>query len=338
MIVLVTTSFCCINREGNVILIGTDVRGLHLPSYCSTCADIAKAGEIVSSASGFPQPAADVIFALAMGTLCYGARPSVLDSANTALVGGVVVSFLCLLTFIIPGIHPEVLVQSHWERVPEALPVIALAFVFQNVVPVITSSLEGDIVKIRSAIIVGVSIPLLMFLAWDAAVLGSVSSLESLSLDPLNAPINTPIDPLALVRGSNPVAEKLVDVFSLLAVATSTIGFILGLSEFLMDSFRQKLGKNKLLDTKLSAYVATLVPPLLLAISNPGMFFKALDFAGTYGVLVLFGLVPVAMVVSERYGGTTLCAIKVAPGGAAMLALTGLTAGGIIINELIASF
>lgn len=303
-------------------------------SRCS--ADIAKAGEIVSNATDFPQPAADAIFAVSMGSLCYGARPSVLDSANTALVGGVILSFLCLLGFILPGIHLEALRQFHWDRVPEALPVIALAFVFQNVVPVIASSLEGDIVKIRSAIILGVTVPLLMFLAWDAAVLGSTASVA----DPFAAssPDSSPIDPLALVRSSGPIAEKLVDVFSLLAVATSTIGFVLGLSEFIMDSFDHSLGGSRVLGKKATAYSATLVPPLLLAISNPGMFFAALDFAGTYGVLVLFGMVPVAMVVSERYAGTTLCAIKVAPGGPAMLALTGLTAGGIILNEIITSF
>ena len=306
-------------------------------------ADIAKAGEIVSNATDFPQPAADAIFTVSMGSLCYGARPSVLDSANNALVGGVVLSFLCLLGFILPGIHLEGLMQSHWDRVPEALPVIALAFVFQNVVPVIASSLEGDIVKIRSAIILGVTVPLLMFLAWDAAVLGSTASVAdpSLAASNINAATSSPpspIDPLALVRSSGPVAEKLVDVFSLLAVATSTIGFVLGLSEFIMDSFDHSLGGSRVLDKKATAYSATLAPPLLLAISNPGMFFAALDFAGTYGVLVLFGMVPVAMVVSERYAGTTLCAIKVAPGGPTMLALTGLTAGGIILNEIITSF
>ena len=53
-------------------------------------------------------------------------------------------------------------------------------------------------------------------------------------------------------------------------------------------------------------YVLTVLPPLGLSLSFPGVFLDALDFAGTYGVLVLFGLVPAAMAWSERYCGTTL--------------------------------
>ena len=39
-------------------------------------------------------------------------------------------------------VEPSALLTSHWEAVPATLPTIALAFVFQNVVPVISSSLE----------------------------------------------------------------------------------------------------------------------------------------------------------------------------------------------------
>ena len=40
------------------------------------------------------------------------------------------------------SVDPGALTSSHWEAVPATLPTIALAFVFQNVVPVISSSLE----------------------------------------------------------------------------------------------------------------------------------------------------------------------------------------------------
>ena len=52
-------------------------------------------------------------------------------------------------------------------------------------------------------------------------------------------------------------------------------------------------------------------PPLVLALSFPGVFFSALDYAGTYGVLVLFGLLPAAMAWSERYSETTLTRVQV---------------------------
>ena len=292
--------------------------------YSLLVAYIAKAGETVSAATGFSQPVSDVGFTVALGLLCYASRPSVLDAANSVLVAGVLLSFVGLLALAAPGIDFGVLTEAHWKEIPPAMPVIALAFVFQNVVPVISSSLEGDITKIRTAIIGGLTVPLIMFLAWNAAVLGSASDIV------VDAAVIGTLDPLAAVRRSADSASALVDAFSLLAVATSFIGFVLGLTEFVAEALGRPVGSGKELP-----YAVTLLPPLGLAMAFPGLFFKALDFAGTYGVLVLFGLVPVAMVWSERYSGTTISTERVAPGGRVTLILAGAAAVGVIANQLL---
>jgi tyrosine-specific transport protein len=49
-------------------------------------------------------------------------------------------------------------------------------------------------------------------------------------------------------------------------------------------------------------FAVTLLPPLVLAVSYPDVFFNALEFAGVFGVLVLFGVLPGAMAwVSRGY-------------------------------------
>jgi len=294
--------------------------------YSVLVAYIAKAGETISTATEFSQPLADIGFTLLMGTLCYAARPNQLDIANSILVAGVLATFFGLLVTAAPGINFDALTTSHWDKIPAALPVIALAFVFQNVAPVICSSLEGDIFKIRTAIVAGIAVPLVMFFLWDAVVLGSVSENTLNTLETAS----TTIDPLAAVRSSGPAASLLVDGFSLLAVATSFIGFVLGLSEFIAEALGLPVGSGKAFP-----YAVTLIPPLGLALAFPGLFFKALDFAGTYGVLVLFGLVPVAMVWSERYGESdTLSSREVAPGGKGALVVAGAAAAGVIANQL----
>ena len=47
-----------------------------------------------------------------------------------------------LLVAASAGVQPEALVKANWGAVPAAMPVLSLAFVYQNVVPVLTSSLE----------------------------------------------------------------------------------------------------------------------------------------------------------------------------------------------------
>lgn len=58
-----------------------------------------------------------------------------------------------------PPLQVENLNQAHWDAVPASIPVVALAFVYHNVVPVITASLEGDLRRVRTALVVGTSLP-----------------------------------------------------------------------------------------------------------------------------------------------------------------------------------
>jgi len=67
----------------------------------------------------------------------------------------------------------------------------------------------------------------------------------------------------------------LIQGFSFLAIATSFIGFILGLTDFLADALALPSGRQAPLP-----YGLTLLPPLGLAVTYPGVFLEALDAAG----------------------------------------------------------
>lgn len=59
------------------------------------------------------------------------------------------------------------------------------------------------------------------------------------------------------------------------------------------------------------------------------------SLTASYGVLVLFGIVPVAMAWSERYGGSTLARFELVPGGRPALVAVGCAAGAVILRELL---
>jgi tyrosine-specific transport protein len=290
--------------------------------YSLLVAYIAKAGETLHATTGLPTAATDAAFTAALGALCFRAAPPALDAANYVLVGGVIATFLGLLAAAAGSVDPSALLEAHWGAVPGSLPVVALAFVFQNCVPLIASSLEGDVRKIRTAILTGVAVPYVMFMAWEAAILGSAGAGGG----------GGGGDPLAGLRAAGPVTGALVDAFTLLAIATSFIGFVLGLSEFVAEALGLPAGGGKAVP-----YALTLVPPLALGILYPDIFFRALDFAGTYGVLVLFGLVPAAMAWSERYGGSTLTRVQVAPGGRGVVVAVAAAAAAVILDQLLGS-
>ena len=142
--------------------------------YCLLVAYIARGSGAVADAAHQPMWIAAAALVGATGSLCFFSPPKVLDNVNTGLLAIVVLSFLGLVWLAAPGVTLENLERASWPSVVGTLPVVALAFVYQNIVPTIVTSLEGDAGKVRTAMLAGLAVPLLMFVGWEAAILGSI--------------------------------------------------------------------------------------------------------------------------------------------------------------------
>ncbi|XP_022756698.1 uncharacterized protein LOC111304413 isoform X3 [Durio zibethinus] len=295
--------------------------------YALLVAYVARSSEILTNYLGIPLWESATLFSLVFGGICYFGSQRFIGAVNGVLVFGIISSFTALVAVASGGLEWDALLKANFEAVPMSIPIIALAFVYQNVVPVLCTNLEGNMSKVRTAIVLGTAIPLGLFLVWNAVILGSISNLE-MSSDKM-------IDPLQQLRSSNGVVGPIIEAFSLLAIATSYIGFVLGLSDFLADLLKLPSGENRP-----QPYLLTLIPPLGLALLDPEIFFKALDFAGTYGVLVLFGILPAAMSWSDRYSSssTLLKLPELVPGGRLTLTLLMGCAGCVILTEIIENF
>ncbi|XP_049931686.1 uncharacterized protein LOC116246216 isoform X6 [Nymphaea colorata] len=268
-----------------------------------------------------------LLFTSVFGSICYFGSQRFIGAVNGILVFGILISFTTLVVLAGSDIQLNSLLKFHLEAIPQSIPVIALAFVYQNVVPVLCTNLEGNLSKVRIAIILGTAIPLVLFLIWDAVILGTVPN-----FDASNSGV---LDPLQQLRSNNGLIGPVVELFSFLAIGTSYIGFVLGLSDFVSDLLKQPAGQNRPLP-----YLLTIFPPLVLAFLDPEIFFRALDFAGTYGVLVLFGVLPAAMSWSERYNRASSSPITspLVPGGRLTLSLIAGGAAWVILSEILANF
>lgn len=254
--------------------------------------------------------AAGTAYAAVLGYVIFASSPRRLDDINSVLVGIVLLTFAPLLFLGAANVDVQNFTTGDWTAVPSTIPVIALAFVFHNVVPVVATSLEGDARKAKVALMAGTAIPFAMFVLWDAALLGSVSQAQA--EDALDAvarsggAIEAIADPLAALQATSPAAAALVSGFSFFAITTSFVGFVLGLVDFLSDGlgFRAEESETKTQKgNDWRPFALTLAPPWAFALSYPDVFLDALDSAGTFGVLTLFGCMPPAMAWSNRYGG-----------------------------------
>ncbi|GAQ79764.1 Tryptophan or tyrosine transporter protein [Klebsormidium nitens] len=322
---LVSMAERTLGKAGVRVAVGTYIF-IH---YALLVAYVARSGDIITNFTGLPLPVSAAAFTAAFGAITYFSSQKTLGYVNGFLIAAILASFATLVGIAAPEVEPASLLKANWSAVPASIPIVALSFVYQNVVPVISSELEGDLPKIRTAIMYGTAIPLTMFLLWDAVILGSVPAAVPGAAQSMAA-----MDPLLRLRESSGAVGPAVEIFSFFAIGTSFIGFVLGLSDFLADLLKLPSGQEK---RRPLPYLLTLIPPYALALTNPEIFYKALDFAGAYGVLVLFGLFPGAMAWAERYTDACMTpAVKpIIPGGKVTLSLIMGAAGIVIAGEFV---
>ena len=219
---------------------------------------------------------------------------------------------------------------SSQEMIATAFPICFLSMVFHNVVPTVVTQLEGDKKKITQSLIIGTSIPLVMFLAWNAIILGNIITIPDA--------LGSGLDPIQMLQNEGIGGERLgqlVSGFSELAVTTSLIGFIYGLLDALTDLFGLPLKGPKFEQWKPALFAGLLVPPLLFSLGNPDIFFKALDYGGAFGVSTLFLVLPPIMVYNQRYGDneSPVTVPPMVPFGKIPLASLWKAAGTLIVEQ-----
>ncbi|WP_299489727.1 aromatic amino acid transport family protein [Acaryochloris sp. IP29b_bin.137] len=304
--------------------------------YALLVAYMAQGGDILASAMAHipgvnaPDWAGPTLFALVFGGLLYGGSEKLVARFNSTFVAIVITTFMVLLVLSGSHIDPGELIHQNWPAISPAVSIMLVALFYHNIVPVVTTQLEGDLSKIRQSIVVGSVIPLLMFLVWNAVILGSIGGLSSLS------PGSERVDPLELLRNNTnlPGLGLVVSVFSEFAIATSFIGFTYGLLDFLMDALKVR---ELNADNRLPFYSVIFLPALGLSTLNPNIFFTALDYAGAFSISILGGILPAVMAWKLRYRSATidLPSRTLVPGGRATLTMMVILAIGVIGIQLL---
>jgi tyrosine-specific transport protein len=301
--------------------------------YALLTAYIAQGGGLISGfiAADGDSLVGPALFASVIGGGMAFSSDENISRANNILVAIILASFAVLSGLGVSSIHLENLQRANWSALPEGIPIMLVALVFHNVVPVVVTQLEGDRERIRMAILYGSAIPLAMFLLWNVVILGSIDE-ATFSAD-LHAGVFDPVQALIVAAGKGGsdslMIGYIIAVFSLAAITTSFIGFVLGLLDFFTDAFGMSPGSEVA-----PLYALTLFPPLAVACTNPDVFFQALDVAGTWGISSLFVLLPPVLAWRQRYiDKEPLATLPLLPGGrASLLALGGFAVAVILLG------
>lgn len=269
--------------------------------YALTAAYISGAGELLASSlsqwlSLEIKPSVGVLLftLIAGGVVCIGTHS--VDMFNRVLFTAKIVLLVIMLTLMMPHIHQANLLTMPLEKglALSAIPVIFTSFGFHGSVPSIVSYMNGNLRKLRWVFITGSAIPLIAYIFWQLATLGSISSSTFVGILAAQSGLNGLLQAVREVVAT-PHVELAVHLFADLALATSFLGVALGLFDYLADLFQRSNKASGRAQTGLM----TFLPPLAFALFYPQGFVMALGYAAV-ALAVLALLIPSMLVWQTR--------------------------------------
>ncbi len=219
-----------------------------------------------------------------------------LGRVNSVLFIAMIVAYVALISLSVPHIQTENLMRSNWSGSWLALPLLLTAFSFQTMVPSLHPYLHHHGPSLRIAIIGGTAIAFLVYIVWQASVLGAVPLTGEFGLIQALKEGEAATHVLGQAVGSIYI-ELLASFFAFFALVTSFFGIALGFYDFLSDGLNiPKKGWGNIL---LGALI--LIPTLYAATNLEKIFLRALDASGGFGDSLLNGIIPILMVFLGRY-------------------------------------
>lgn len=269
--------------------------------YALTAAYISGAGELLAASLNqwfhltLPAAGGVLLFTLTGGCIiCIGTF--LVDLFNRFLFSAKIIFLVVMLALLIPHIHQINLLTLPLSQglALSAIPVIFTSFGFHGSVPSIVSYMNGDMRKLKRIFVIGSFIPLVAYLFWQMATLGSIDSPVFHALLADHSGLNGLLQAIRTVVASGHV-ELAVHLFADFALATSFLGVALGLFDYLADLF----GRSNSPAGRIQTGAITFLPPLAFALFYPRGFVMALSYAGV-ALAVLALIVPSLLVMKSR--------------------------------------
>jgi len=220
------------------------------------------------------------------------------DRFNRFLMFLKALTFLLLLILVMPHVHMHLLAQNPVSRNAWwlAIPILITSFGFHIVIPSVQDYIGNFPERLRKIVLIGSTIPLIVYLLWVFATLGVIPRHGPNSFTSIEH--NDVGDMVLVLRGllHSSWVSFFVNCFTDIAVTTSFLGVSISLFDFMADGF--KLNKKKVVDRGIITLL-TFVIPLLFALFYPHGFVMALGYASIF-VAILLIILPALMVRSLR--------------------------------------
>lgn len=256
----------------------------------------------------------------------------IVGRVNSVFFTGLIFAYFALVTLGTGQIETSLLFYENWSLSWIAIPMLLTSFSFQTMVPSLTPILKRQTKALKLTIIGGTGIALLVYIIWQALVLGIVPAEGANSLSEARI---TAIPATQLLRPfvQNSFFVYFAEFFGFFAIITSFLAMGLGLYDFLSDGLKIKeKGYGNLV-----LWLLMTIPTIIFATQFERVFMIALETSGGYGDTILNGIIPILMVWIGRYHWKNKDSFRV-PGGKPLLILAFIFFLSALVIQMIVQF
>jgi tyrosine-specific transport protein len=211
------------------------------------------------------------------------------DYVNRVLMFGKLGTYLLLVIIIAPFVRFFNLNSGQLKALLPHLSILITSFGFASIVPSLRDYWENDISCLKKIIFWGSLTPLICYLLWNLVIMGAVGQSPLITLV-TSAHATSGVGKALLEKTASHSILRLFDFFSCICMLTAFLSVSLGLYDFLADGFKMK----KTGVQGQSILMMTFLPPLAMVIVNPGIYLSALNYAGSFCIILLL-FIPVLM-------------------------------------------
>ncbi|RNC78243.1 amino acid permease [Piscirickettsia salmonis] len=230
------------------------------------------------------------LFLLILGSIVWYSTRAV-DRVNSILFSLKGVAFILLLSLFAPHVNLTQLLDSgNSHYLLYAIPIFFTSFGFHPVIPTIASYNDLDPKRCRRIILIGGSLPIIIYLVWEISTLGIIPRTGDNSFHAILNQQGSVGEMMIAFHHilNNKLITLTANAFSDIAVTTSFLGVSLALFDFIADATKRPNTIKGRSQTALMAFL----PPLAFALFYPNGFILALSnaaivFAITLAVPVL---------------------------------------------------
>ena len=253
-----------------------------------------------------------IVFLLLFSVIACGIR--IIDLTNRLLMITKLTAFFSMLFLMLSVINIDLTnvgqTISNGYSV-DSFMVMNTAFGFAIILPSLRAYLDDNHANLTKTLIIGCCIPLVLYSLWVLAVQGLIPKLGSdglIAIADSSNPNTNLITSIAINSGYSLLALFSKTFISISAI-TSFLGVGLCLVDFMKDMVnniwdkyyeKAELGLANTCAKIAVIYTLSFAVPLIIVLCNPGIFIKALSYAGIL-VLTFLVVLPLAMLYSGRY-------------------------------------